>query len=426
MKANKKIATAREIQGTIVEVVRPKRSAQHSAPSDRTEVESPAVSNDSNGSVLNDPASSDFSPSTEQAGLHGVSGLATACSQGESELQGALHEVSNALTVVLGWLTEAKARTTSGAALEALEVAHTHARRGHRVARRAIGAQAESANAFRNAYSIAKDSINATELEASRYGVFLELEDTSDDALIGASDDALQILINLILNALAFSPKGATVSIRCSVKNRAVDFRVQDQGPGVADEAKARLFSAGHSMRSGGAGVGLAHSHELAKRHGGRLTLAPSERGACFELRWPLSDAPSQTIQRAPSDGMRGLRLLLLEDDSAVMGMVRFGLEARGATVDAATNADELEQLSNNPTAYDAALVDFSPIEDDAAATLERLRQKKDNLPIILISGSAVAPEEELPLSAWVQKPFELGDLVSAIREAASDKGKCS
>src|SRR5688572_15525753 len=59
----------------------------------------------------------------------------------EAQLAGALHEVSNALTVVLGWIAEAQSQTHAGPVQEALEVAQKYARRGHRVARAAIGAE---------------------------------------------------------------------------------------------------------------------------------------------------------------------------------------------------------------------------------------------------------------------------------------------
>ena len=54
-------------------------------------------------------------------------------------MAGALHEVSNALTVVLGWLDVALAQLAAGSAREAIEIAHTHARLGHGLARSAIG-----------------------------------------------------------------------------------------------------------------------------------------------------------------------------------------------------------------------------------------------------------------------------------------------
>src|SRR6187455_1608999 len=65
----------------------------------------------------------------------------------EADLAGALHEVSNALTVVLGWLDVAHSRLPPGAARDAIDVALTHARLGHGISRGAIGAEAPESSA---------------------------------------------------------------------------------------------------------------------------------------------------------------------------------------------------------------------------------------------------------------------------------------
>src|SRR3954454_9465055 len=75
-----------------------------------------------------------------------------------ADLAGALHEVSNSLTVVLGWLDHAKHRTPAGEARQAIEVALSHARLGHTIARRAIGAEVAEGNVTRSAVSVARDA----------------------------------------------------------------------------------------------------------------------------------------------------------------------------------------------------------------------------------------------------------------------------
>lgn len=341
----------------------------------------------------------------------------------ETELQGALHEVSNALTVVLGWLGNAREQLPPGPARDSLEIAYAHARRGHRVARRAIGATVSPSGeadspAVRHAVAVAKEAVLATDREAAAAGVRVAVRELEMDALIEGADDALQILMNLVLNAISFSPPGSEITVGTGREEQTLLFRVSDQGPGVPNDTQDRLFARGHSLRPGGAGVGLAHSHAMAEARGGKLRLLPSERGACFELRWPPAEAQSQTMQKPPSrEGLRGLRVLLLEDDAAVMTMVQFGLESRGAFVSAATSAAAFDQLTEGPDIFDAALVDFSPIQHDAARALQKLQAKKGPVPVILISGSAIAPDADLPLAAWVQKPFELGELYDALTE---------
>ena len=103
----------------------------------------------------------------------------------------------------------------------------------------------------------------------------------------------LQILTNLLLNAISFTPKGGTVRLAVQEDGVFATFAVSDQGPGIEAERVATLFEAPISTRRGGAGLGLRHSAALAAAHGGELRLTNSEPSACFELTWPVAEAGS-------------------------------------------------------------------------------------------------------------------------------------
>jgi hypothetical protein len=93
-------------------------------------------------------------------------------SKAEADLAGALHEVSNALTVVLGWLDAAHAKLPPGDERDAVEVARTHARLGHRVAREAIGAEVfPGGTSERAAKSLAPCALVGVAPQAERRGV---------------------------------------------------------------------------------------------------------------------------------------------------------------------------------------------------------------------------------------------------------------
>ena len=336
----------------------------------------------------------------------------------DSDLAGALHEVSNALTVVLGWLHDARSRVPPGGVRDALNVAYTHARRGHTVARRAIGAEVAAEDTVRSARSVATDAILATEPEAAKKGISVRRVEFGDDAMIDGAGSALQVLVNLLLNAVAFSPRGGEIVLTLRLDGSDVRYSVADQGPGVPEEVRRRLFCGRTSLRPGGAGIGLTHSRALAQKHEADLQLLPSMVGASFELRWPTCEAPSRTVQRPPREAsLKGLRVLVIEDDEAVLSMVQFGLEARGMEVRAVRTWVELERICQTDERFDAALLDLSPVESDPRTAMQLLRRHQQQLPIILISGSAVMTEHELPFSGWVQKPFELNELFAALEE---------
>lgn len=419
----------------------------------------------------------------------------------DARLAGALHEVSNALTVVVGWLADAQlaAETEPGASGDearvqlrrALAVAYQHACRGYTVARRAIGAQVDDDDGAQGSLELAQDALLGAAHEASERRVRLLFVDATSDGIgseqtargdigygevgyggaireVGPSGSsvqvparAMQILMNLLLNALAFSPPGGTVELEHRVCDGYVAFRVSDEGPGVPMNMRERLFISGESQRLGGAGIGLAHSYALAKECGGSLRLVEgARRGACFELRLGLDEPASQVvlagIPEAPADrglararrdssfpaangnddrcsapptvpslappsvippaaraNFAGMRILLLEDDEAVLEMVRFGLTSRGADVVASTNCEHLGELLKER--FDVAVLDLSPLGDEPNGMLSLFQAA--NVPIVLISGSVAPNLGEVALSAWVHKPFALHELYEVLSE---------
>lgn len=65
---------------------------------------------------------------------------------------------------------------------------------------------------------------------------------------------------------------------------------VMDDGPGVAKELRRTLFQPGITSKSGGWGIGLALAHRVVEAHGGKLSLEPTDTGACFRVEIPLGD----------------------------------------------------------------------------------------------------------------------------------------
>ncbi len=98
-----------------------------------------------------------------------------------------------------------------------------------------------------------------------------------------------QILANLIRNALEADPEGRVEITLARDGERAV-VRVRDHGPGLTEEARARLFEPFHTTKPKGTGLGLAVSASLAEAHGGSLSLVEGDGpGACFALSLPVS-----------------------------------------------------------------------------------------------------------------------------------------
>ena len=108
-------------------------------------------------------------------------------------------------------------------------------------------------------------------------------------------------LVNLLENALAFSPPDETVHVRVSATREELLIRVTDHGPGVPEEERDRVFEPFHRIAGrakGGAGLGLAIARGFTEANGGRLWVESHEgQGASFVLALPA--VPSRV--RAPA-----------------------------------------------------------------------------------------------------------------------------
>lgn len=341
------------------------------------------------------------------------------------DLAAALHEVSNALTVVLGWADAARTATDGHVVETALAIVQARAAQARDIARRAIGAPAPPPLPSPVA-AIAGDAALGVEVEAKRAHVTIDVhvDPAARDLSVSAGPSLLQILTNLLLNALAFSPAGSTV--RLSVQagpDDLVSLFVDDEGPGIAPELRARLFEGGVTSRRGGAGIGLRHSAALAGRAGGELRLGHAARGTRFELLWPTAWAADGTVRSSgvPESAERpstrasidGARILIVEDDDAVIELLELALEARGASVVSVKARADLPRVLSTGR-FDAALLDMSPLLGDVDGAVEELRRANPHARLVVMSGSV--PQANVGGAAmWVRKPFEVREIVDAL-----------
>ncbi len=331
-------------------------------------------------------------------------------------MNGALHDVSNALTVLLGWVAEARAGRTSPEHLDrALAIVEHRARAARDLARRAIGAHTPIDEVEESLDAIIAEVVEALSVEAQRAGVNLIVARRMPGVRVTLAADMSQVLTNMLLNALAWAPPRSSVTVEPSIDGSATAVIVQDEGPGVATGQAARIFD-GASTRQGGAGVGLKHGRAIARAAGGDLELVPGTTpGARFRLRWPRAELPPAPLSAPRAAVLAGTRVLIVEDDLDVATLLESALGARGAQVVVVRTAAELEARAFEE--HDAALVDLSPIAHDVRGAVQALRRGSPDAVLVFISGSAAGLPDELEGEAvrWVRKPFEVSEIVAAL-----------
>lgn len=324
------------------------------------------------------------------------------------DVRGVLHDVSNALTVILGWAQQARMPGVSPDRIHrALRVIEEQTRVARVLARRAVGVREnELAGALEELLLGLKDTFA---IEADKRSVKLALGGLEHTAWIPRPSDAFWVLSNLVLNAIAFSPVGKTVEIVLAVDAETATVVVRDQGSGVPTEIQDQLFE-GVTLRPGGSGHGLRHARALARAAGGDLAFVPSEGGAQFRLSWPLVPE-HEDILREPQRFPDGLRVLLLEDDERIVELVATALTAQGATVDVIRTFAELAKRTG---LYDVALADLSPIVDELDGALTELRRRAGRV-VVVTGASLEAKGIRITSEDVIHKPFELDELVRVV-----------
>ncbi len=340
---------------------------------------------------------------------------------------GVLHDVCNALTVILGWAVAARGPEASAELVaRALAIVERRARETREVARKAMGAGATGWDDDATVGQVLGDVVEGLGIEAELRQLRFFVEPSEALALHAVERSLLaQGVTNLLLNALAFAPLGSEVRIELGMgpgmgAGERLRIDVVDSGPGV-EPSRARTIFEGDSRRVGGSGIGLGRARDVARRVGGDLELVvvePAAIGARFRLTWPVRAARGQTLA--------GKRVVVLEDDADVAELLVLGLEARGAEVRVVSARTELLEGSG----YDAALLDLSPLASgasgasgDAMQFVEGLRQRGAR--VVFISGH----EPTLGFGdryRWVRKPFEIGQIVEALTESERGAGRNS
>lgn len=158
--------------------------------------------------------------------------------------------------------------------------------------------------------ALAAASVERIRLFADRQGVALAVTADPDVPTVTGDEGRLgQVLLNLLHNAVKFSPDGGevTVSIRSDAEAGLVEVAVRDQGMGIPRADRARIFERFYKadrarVRGGGTGLGLAIARHIVEGHGGRIGVESDEgRGSTFTFTIPVAGPPSETPGAATS-----------------------------------------------------------------------------------------------------------------------------
>jgi PAS domain S-box-containing protein len=214
--------------------------------------------------------------------------------------------------------------------------------------------------------------------------------DSRTGAVMGAADRLQQVVWNLVMNAVKFTPKGGRVQVTLRRGRSHVEVVVSDSGEGIAPDLLPFVFdrfrqgNSSSSRTHGGLGIGLAIVRHLVELHGGsvRAQSPGLGQGATFTVALPVAlasvAAPAERPDGAGTDGpgdvpLRGLRVLVVDDDSDSVDVARIILSASGAEVRTASAADVAFALFREWRPH-VLVSDIEMPGEDGFALLRRVR----------------------------------------------------
>lgn len=258
-----------------------------------------------------------------------------------------------------------------------------------------------------------------------------------------------QIFINLINNAIKFTPPGGTVRLIVEVDTASpgainIRFTVRDNGIGMSEAFQKKMFlpfeqeAAANTTDESGTGLGLAIVQKLVHLMGGEITCR-SELGKGTEFVVtlqapvvPYRPAPPKqtTAEKTDSHCLRGKRILLAEDHPLNVLISTKLLEKMEITVEPAENGvSAVDRFKRSPAYYyDAILMDIRmPVMDGLEATREiraLMRADAKTVPIVAMTANAfaedVAKSRDAGMNAHLSKPIEPEALYSILLELLS------
>lgn len=260
----------------------------------------------------------------------------------------------------------------------------------------------------------------------------LEIDPKLKNPFLGDPFRIRQILTNLLGNAFKFTEKGAitikATALNSTSKKAELKIDVTDTGIGIPKDKQHLIFKEftqadrSTEKKFGGYGLGLTISKKLAELLKGSLQLESQEGlGSTFTLQVPLQ-ATSKTVSTQEDSAylVPKLRMLIIDDDGALLGMLRELAESMGMTAHTFSNFLAIKQDSH--LAYDLVLTDIQMPQVTGFEVLKKLKSGEydhyQGQPIIAMTGRRDLEAEAyiaLGFAQVLQKPFSKGELIGML-----------
>jgi signal transduction histidine kinase/ActR/RegA family two-component response regulator len=359
------------------------------------------------------------------------------------------HELRTPLNAILGWTRLLRGKALPETAIDpALEKVERNAQMQARLVEDLLEVSRITTGKLRldmrefDLVVLARTAVDSIRPTAEARGVIVE----RDFALatmptVGDPDRLQQVVWNLLSNAVKFTPSGGRVKLSLRRSGNTDEITVADTGVGIDPSFLPNVFDtfrqadASATRAHGGLGLGLSIVRHLVEVHGGTVAAASEgcDRGASFTVTLPVRSLARLTSAAAPGpaeliarDLLRGVSIVVVDDDGDTRELLQSVLAAAGADVRAAGSADEAVALVREATP-DAVVSDIGMPGRDGLSLMNELRSSAGLMPRVSVALSAYAAprDREQSVVAGFQehlaKPIDPVTLVRRLRDLLAD-----
>lgn len=368
------------------------------------------------------------------------------------------HELRTPLNAVIGWARMLQSgRLDQDSAIHALEVIERNAWAQRQIIEdildvsRVITGKLQLNLSPVDLVAIVDAALDAVRPAMEAKEIKIEtLIDSSLRLVSGDPDRLQQVIWNVLSNAAKFTPTGGKVQIAVGQNNAHVEIKVKDTGPGIDPTFLPHVFERfrqadGSTTRThGGLGLGLAIVRHLVELHGG--TIGVDNRndgpGAIFTVRLPLPSGELRAETLTTTNalykemqpellGLKGLRILLVDDETDALDLISMELAQHGAKVTGVTSAEAaLQSLSQDN--FDLLISDIGMPEMDGYDLIREIRKQEGGtrkpIPAVALTAYARVQDRMRAIlagySTHVTKPVEANELVTVVASLAGRLGK--
>jgi len=354
-------------------------------------------------------------------------------------ISGVAHELNNPLTAILGYAQMLEGAGLDHRSADYVRKLFKQAQRTHRVVQNLLSfaRQRKPQKQEVDLRQVLEESLTLREYDLKVNNVSLEREIPEDVPSVVADPHQLeQVFLNIINNALDAMVEGSgsgVLKVRVFKKDAFVCVEFDDSGPGIKDPN--RIFDPFYTTKSVGKGTGLGLSicYGIVKEHGGEIVARNREEGgATIEVRLLASEKPAlrETVAPTRRESLLAGRVLLVEDEEAVMEFERDVLVGAGAEVTTSMSVDDTKERLRKGSFDVIVMNGRMPGGCSAQEMYEWIAKNCPGLEKGLLLTFSTATDAETRSFLHEQgvpslaKPFEVADLISHVRGLSQRQGK--